>query len=170
MASTPKPNPNQSYRSIGNQWVRWAIAHPDFGRLEELLLGSGGSELHYYLPTQVQEAIYNPVYYCQTDICSILKPTNFSGIQPRHFQYNTKTKNEFNILMYTYISIYTYQASKGKQPTSASPGCSTGRKMQRSDIIYVNTMCKHPSALTFSRGSLLIFKQSEKGYARPGIQ
>ena len=65
---------------------------------------------------------------------------------------------------------WSMQTSKGKQPTSASPGCSVGRKMQRSDIIYVNTMCKHPSALTFSRGSLLIFKQNEKGYAREYIQ
>ena len=34
MTSTPTPNHNQNYRSIGNQWVRWAIAHPDFGKLK----------------------------------------------------------------------------------------------------------------------------------------
>jgi hypothetical protein len=32
MTSTPTPNHNQNYRSIGNQWVRWAIAHPYFGK------------------------------------------------------------------------------------------------------------------------------------------
>ena len=36
MTSTPTPNhnQNQNYRSIGNQWVRWAIAQPDFGKLK----------------------------------------------------------------------------------------------------------------------------------------
>ena len=34
MTSTPTPNHNQNYRSIGNKWVRWGIAHLDFGKLK----------------------------------------------------------------------------------------------------------------------------------------
>ena len=38
-------------RGVNGGWTKWAIAHPDFVRIE----GAAGQQ--YYLPTQVLEAI-----------------------------------------------------------------------------------------------------------------
>ena len=75
---------------------------------------------------------------------------------------SAKTYLQPNAYIFTHIR--QLKASSQLQPLLAAPPVEKCNGVI--SYTYVNTMCKHPSALTFSRGSLLIFKQSEKGYAR----
>ena len=53
------------YRGVSGGWAEWSITHQVFSRIEGVAgrQRGGRGALHYYLPTQFQEANYAPVLY-----------------------------------------------------------------------------------------------------------